>query len=192
MCKLWVTQFNYRKDTEPLNHSFMYSLVSIFFPVSIHYLQWVHCLLHHTQEIYVIFINLFFIFNFLIVDVHRPLGFRIWVGDKGLVISFATFHTSFSSPALSILLFLKSVESFLILLFSLFLNIRYLFNQITFWFADSFLAFCLASSLCFISDLVSSERPKMRHLSQSFEKCIKQVRFSYCQLISSVHLWISN
>ena len=26
------------KDTEPLYHSFMYSLVSYFFPVSIHYL----------------------------------------------------------------------------------------------------------------------------------------------------------
>ena len=38
----------YCKDTEPLNHSFMYSLVSHFFPVSIHYLQCIHCLYHQT------------------------------------------------------------------------------------------------------------------------------------------------
>ena len=34
----------YRKDTEPLDHSFMYSLESPFLPVSIHYLQCIHCL----------------------------------------------------------------------------------------------------------------------------------------------------
>ena len=28
---------SYRKDTEPIYHSIMYSLVSTFFPVSIHY-----------------------------------------------------------------------------------------------------------------------------------------------------------
>ena len=38
--------FYYRKDTESSYHSFMYSLVSIFFPESIHYLQFIHCLLH--------------------------------------------------------------------------------------------------------------------------------------------------
>ena len=44
----------YCKDTEPLYHSFMYSLVSHFFPVSIHCLQCIHCLLHQTQEICII------------------------------------------------------------------------------------------------------------------------------------------
>ena len=43
--------YNYCTDTEPLYHSFMYSLVSLFFPVSIHYLQCIHCLLHQMQEI---------------------------------------------------------------------------------------------------------------------------------------------
>ena len=40
------------KDTEPLYHSFMYSLVSLFFTVSIHYLQCIYCLLHQTQKIF--------------------------------------------------------------------------------------------------------------------------------------------
>ena len=43
--------FRYRKDTEPLYHSFVYSLVSLFFPVSIHYMQYIHCLLHQMLEI---------------------------------------------------------------------------------------------------------------------------------------------
>ena len=33
------------EDTEHLYHAFMYSLVSHFFPVSIQYLQCIHCLL---------------------------------------------------------------------------------------------------------------------------------------------------
>ena len=44
----------YRKDTEPLYHTFMYSLVSLLFPVSIHYLKCIHWLLHQTQEIYIL------------------------------------------------------------------------------------------------------------------------------------------
>ena len=44
--------FLYLKDTEPLYHSLMYSLVSPFFPVSIHYLQCIHCLLHQMLEIF--------------------------------------------------------------------------------------------------------------------------------------------
>ena len=34
----------YRKKTEPLYHFLLYSLVSHFFPVFIHYLQCIHCL----------------------------------------------------------------------------------------------------------------------------------------------------
>ena len=41
--------YYYRKDTEPLFDSFMYSLVSHFFPVFIQYLQYIHCWLHQHQ-----------------------------------------------------------------------------------------------------------------------------------------------
>ena len=40
----------YCKDTEPFYHSFMYSLVSLLFPVSIHYLQCIHCLIHEVRQ----------------------------------------------------------------------------------------------------------------------------------------------
>ena len=43
---------SYCKDTETFYHSFMYSLISSLFPVSIHYLQCIHCLLHQMQEIF--------------------------------------------------------------------------------------------------------------------------------------------
>ena len=43
--------FLYRNDTEHLYHAFVYSPVSHFFPVSIQYLQYIHCLLHQTLEI---------------------------------------------------------------------------------------------------------------------------------------------
>ena len=38
----------YCKDTEPLYHSWMHSLVSHFSLVSTHYLHCIHCLLHQT------------------------------------------------------------------------------------------------------------------------------------------------
>ena len=45
----WI---GHHKDTEHLYHAFVYSLVTLFFPVSIHYLQCIHHLLHQTLEIF--------------------------------------------------------------------------------------------------------------------------------------------
>ena len=47
-----VTSFSvYCKDTEHLYRAFVYYLVSLFFPVSIQYLQCTHSLLHQMLEI---------------------------------------------------------------------------------------------------------------------------------------------
>ena len=48
----------YCKDNEPFYHSFMYSPVSLFSPVSIQYQQSIHCLLHQMLEIYANPVNL--------------------------------------------------------------------------------------------------------------------------------------
>ena len=47
-----IERTDYRKDTEHLCHAFMYSRVSHFLPVSIRYLQCIHCLLHQMLEIF--------------------------------------------------------------------------------------------------------------------------------------------
>ena len=57
--KLDLTRFVYLSEKSELlltlnqvGHSFMYSLVSLFFQVSIHYQQCIHCLFHQIQEIF--------------------------------------------------------------------------------------------------------------------------------------------
>ena len=43
--------FSYSRLVNPdVYHAFMFSLVSHFFPISIQYLQCIHCLLHQTLE----------------------------------------------------------------------------------------------------------------------------------------------